>query len=159
MWKANLTLCGTRKLQFFYAEILPEFKNRPMPKTVNATCKKIKKVKKSYKTSGIDFSNWEFWVSVAAPDTLCFKGLNEIIISRLLEAFWSQSSMEKEVYFIMNEKSVSWKINARLTEQRHKKESFLFFTCINNVKRKNRRTILVRNGYLFYKSSTMQTVT
>ena len=31
-----LTLCGTRKLQFFYAEILPEFKNRPMPKTVHA---------------------------------------------------------------------------------------------------------------------------
>ena len=31
-----LTLCGTRKLQFFYAEILPEFKNKPMPKAVNA---------------------------------------------------------------------------------------------------------------------------
>ena len=35
----GLTLCGTRKLQFFYVEILPEFKNRPMPKTVNATLK------------------------------------------------------------------------------------------------------------------------
>ena len=41
-----LTLCGTRKLEFFYAEILPEFKNRPMPKTVNAICKQIIKVKK-----------------------------------------------------------------------------------------------------------------
>ena len=39
-----LTLCGTRKLQFFYVEILPEFQNRPMPKTVNAICKQIIKV-------------------------------------------------------------------------------------------------------------------
>ena len=42
----SLTLCGTRKLQFFYSDILPEFKNRPMPKTVNAICKQIIKVKK-----------------------------------------------------------------------------------------------------------------
>ena len=41
-----LTLCGARKLQFFYAEILPEFKNRTMPKTVNAICKEMIKVKK-----------------------------------------------------------------------------------------------------------------
>ena len=45
--KNLLTLCGTKKLLFFYAEILPEFKNRPMPKTVNAICKQIIKVKKS----------------------------------------------------------------------------------------------------------------
>ena len=32
----HLTLCGTRKLQFFHADILEEFKNRLMPKTVNA---------------------------------------------------------------------------------------------------------------------------
>ena len=38
---AYLTLCGTRKLQFFYVEILPEFKNRHMPKIVNAICKQI----------------------------------------------------------------------------------------------------------------------
>ena len=73
--RSNLALCGTRKLQFFYAEIIPEFKNRPMPKTVNAICKKIIKVKNSFENSGIYFSSWEFWVSVAAPDTLCFKGL------------------------------------------------------------------------------------
>ena len=54
---AILTLCGTRKLQFFYVEILPEFKNRPMPKTVNAICKQLIKVKKSYKISGMYFSN------------------------------------------------------------------------------------------------------
>ena len=70
-----LTLCSTSKLQFFYAEILPDFKNRPMPKTVNAICKQIIKVKKSYKISGMYFSSWEFWVCVFAPDTLCFKGL------------------------------------------------------------------------------------
>ena len=49
-WKfknAWLTLCGTRKLQFFYSNILPELKNRPMPKTVNAICMQIIKVKKS----------------------------------------------------------------------------------------------------------------
>ena len=41
----NLTLWGKRKLQFFYAEILPEFKNRPMPKIENAIYKQIIKVK------------------------------------------------------------------------------------------------------------------
>ena len=71
-----LTLCGTRKLQFVYVEILPEFKNRPMSKIVNAICQKMIKVKKSLKISGMNFSSWEFWVSVAKPDTLCFKGLN-----------------------------------------------------------------------------------
>ena len=55
--KVCLTLCGTSKLQFFYAEILPEFKNRPMLKTVNAICKQIIKVKKSYKISGMNFSS------------------------------------------------------------------------------------------------------
>ena len=54
---SDLTLCGTRKLQFFYVEILPEFKNRPMPKTVNAIRKQIIKVKKSYKISGMCFSS------------------------------------------------------------------------------------------------------
>ena len=49
--------CGTRKLQFFYAEILPELKNRPMPKTVNAVCKKIIKVKNSFEISGIYFNS------------------------------------------------------------------------------------------------------
>ena len=44
--KASLTLCGTRKLQLFYTEILPEFKNRPMLETANSNCKKIIKVKK-----------------------------------------------------------------------------------------------------------------
>ena len=53
----KLTLCGARKLQSFYAEILPELKNRPMPKTVNAMCKQIIKVKKSYKISGMYFSS------------------------------------------------------------------------------------------------------
>ena len=52
-----LTLCGTRKLQFFYAEILSEFKNRLMPKTVNAICEQIIKVKKSCKISGMYFSS------------------------------------------------------------------------------------------------------
>ena len=52
-----LTLCGTKKLHFFYVEILPEFKNRPMPKTVNAVLKQIIKVKKSYKISGLYFSS------------------------------------------------------------------------------------------------------
>ena len=46
-----------------------------MPKTVNAVCKKIIKVKNSFEISEIHFSSWEFWVSVAAPDTLCLKGL------------------------------------------------------------------------------------
>ena len=71
----RLTLCGTSKLQFFYAEILPELKkkNKPMSKTVNAICKKIKKVKNLFEISGIHISSWEFWVSVAVPDTLCFK--------------------------------------------------------------------------------------
>ena len=73
--KVCLTLCGTSKLQFFYAEILPEFKNRPMLKTVNAICKQIIKVKKSYKISAMCFSSWEFLVCVFAPDTLCLKGL------------------------------------------------------------------------------------
>ena len=72
-----LTLCGTRNLQFFYAEILPEFKNGSMPKTVNAICKQIIKVKKSYKISGMYFSGWEFSVCVFAPDTLCHKGLTD----------------------------------------------------------------------------------
>ena len=40
-----LTLCGTKKLQFFSIEILPEFKNKPMLKTENEICKKIIKVK------------------------------------------------------------------------------------------------------------------
>ena len=53
---APLTLCGTMKLQFFYIEILPEFKDRPMPKTVNTICNKIIKVKISFKISGIYFS-------------------------------------------------------------------------------------------------------
>ena len=75
-FKTVLTLCSTRKSQLFYAEILPEFKNRPMPKTVNAICKKIIEVEKSFEISGIYFSSWEFLVSVAAPDTLFFKGLN-----------------------------------------------------------------------------------
>ena len=61
----DLTLCGTRKLQFFYAEILPEFKNRAMPKRVNAVCMKIIKGKKPYKISGIYFSSSEFRVSVS----------------------------------------------------------------------------------------------
>ena len=69
-----LTLCGTRKLQFFYVEILPEFKNRPMPKTVIAICKQIIKVKNIYMISGMYFSSWEFSVCVFAPDTLCRKG-------------------------------------------------------------------------------------
>ena len=69
----TLTLCGTRKLQLFYGEILPEFKNRSMPRTVNAICKQIIKVKKSYKISGMNFSSWEFWAWVFAPDTLCVK--------------------------------------------------------------------------------------
>ena len=72
-----LTLCGTRKLQFFYAEILLELKNRPMPKTVNAIYKQTIKVKNSFKISGIHFSRWESWVSVVAPDTLCFKWLRD----------------------------------------------------------------------------------
>ena len=46
-----------------------------MPKTVNAVCLEIIKVKNSFNVSGIYFSSWEFWGSVAAPDTLCFKGL------------------------------------------------------------------------------------
>ena len=70
-----LTLCGTRKLQFFCAEIQLEFKNRPMPKAVNAIWKEIIKVNKLYKIPGLYFSSWEFWVSVDVPDTLCFKGL------------------------------------------------------------------------------------
>ena len=77
----TLTLCGTpfaRKLQFFYSEILPEFKNRPMPKTVNAICKQIIKVKKSYKISGMNFSSWEFSVCVFSPDTLCRKGIQGV---------------------------------------------------------------------------------
>ena len=53
----NLTLCGTRKLQFFYAEILPELKNIPMPKTIIATCEKIIKVKNLFENSGIYFSS------------------------------------------------------------------------------------------------------
>ena len=42
-----LTFCGTRKLPFFYAKILPELKkkNRPMPKIINAICKNPIKVK------------------------------------------------------------------------------------------------------------------
>ena len=68
-----LTLCGTRKLQFFYAEILPELKKRPMPKIVNAICKKIIKVKNSFAISGMYFSRWVFWVSVAAPKSQCSK--------------------------------------------------------------------------------------
>ena len=52
----ELTLSGTRKLQLFYAETLPELKNRPMPKTVNAICKKIIKVKKLFKIYGIYIS-------------------------------------------------------------------------------------------------------
>ena len=43
--KASLTLCGTRKLQLFYTEILPEFQNRLMPETVNAICNNVIKVK------------------------------------------------------------------------------------------------------------------
>ena len=54
---ASLTLCDTRKLQFFYANILPEFKDTPMPKTVNAICKQIIKIKKSNKISGMYFSS------------------------------------------------------------------------------------------------------
>ena len=50
--KHALTLCGTRKLQFFYVESLPEFKNRPMPKTVIAVCKQIIKVKNHIKFLG-----------------------------------------------------------------------------------------------------------
>ena len=71
----GLTLCGPKKLQFFYAEILPELKDRPMPKTVNAICKKIIIIKNSFEISGIYFRSWEFWVSVTTPDPLCFKGL------------------------------------------------------------------------------------
>ena len=52
-----LTLCGTRKFQFFYAEILSEFKNRPMHKTVNAIYEQRIKVKKSYKISGMYVSS------------------------------------------------------------------------------------------------------
>ena len=50
---AALTLCGTRKLQFFYAEILPELKNRRMPKIVNTICTKTIKVKNLFEIFGI----------------------------------------------------------------------------------------------------------
>ena len=56
----NLTLFGTRKLQFFYAVILPELKSRPMPRTVNAISKKIIKAKNSFDISVIYFSILEF---------------------------------------------------------------------------------------------------
>ena len=52
-----LTLCGTRKLEFFYAEILPEFKNRFMCKIENAIFKKTIKIKISFKISGMNFSS------------------------------------------------------------------------------------------------------
>ena len=68
-----LNLYGARKLQFFYAEVLPEFKNRSMSKIVNAICNKIIKVKISFNISGINFSNWEFWIDVAGAAILCFK--------------------------------------------------------------------------------------
>ena len=55
---SSLTFCGTGKLQFFNAEILSELQNRPMPKTVNAICKKITKgKKKSFENSTIYFSS------------------------------------------------------------------------------------------------------
>ena len=47
-----LTICGTGKLQLFYGEILPELKNKSMPKTVNAICKQIIKVKKIIRFQG-----------------------------------------------------------------------------------------------------------
>ena len=50
-----LSLCGTRKLQFFYVEILPEFKNTPTPEIVNAIAKQIIKVRKSYEISEMFF--------------------------------------------------------------------------------------------------------
>ena len=46
--RIRLTICGTIKLQFFYAEILPELKNRLMPKTVNAICKETTKIKTNH---------------------------------------------------------------------------------------------------------------
>ena len=67
--KSFLTLWGTRKFQFFSAEILPEFKNRFMFKIVNAICKKIMKVKLSFKISGINLSSWESWIGVAGLTT------------------------------------------------------------------------------------------
>ena len=78
-----VTLSGTSKLQFFYVEILPEFKNKPMPKIVNAIYKNIIKVKNSFKISGTYFGSCEFRVSVAAQATQSFKGLNLIYSSRL----------------------------------------------------------------------------
>ena len=48
-----------------------------MSKTVNAICKNTVKVKNSIEISRIHFSSWEYWVSVVAPDTLCFKGLKD----------------------------------------------------------------------------------
>ena len=74
-----------------------------MPKTVNAICKKIIKVKNSFKISGIYFSRWEFWVSVAAPDTLCFKGLKSILWStKVVEFFvsWYSQSQEAMLFFL-----------------------------------------------------------
>ena len=59
-----------------------------MPKTVNAICKQTIKVKKSYKISGMNFSSWEFWVCVFAPDTLCRKGLRKHHLLRLRTTVW-----------------------------------------------------------------------
>ena len=53
-----------------------------MPKTVNAICKQLIKVKKSYKISAMFFSSSEFSVCVFAPDTLCRKELIADFISK-----------------------------------------------------------------------------
>ena len=46
-----------KELLLFYSEILPELKNRPVPETASAICKKIIKVKNSFEISGIYFNS------------------------------------------------------------------------------------------------------